>query len=298
MVFFKKKTTVALAAALCLTTLLFLFYSCEVGLGPAVDIAVPTVGISYPPKNAVARDSFIVSGNCNDDVNVVAVSVTLTNPETNESFGPYDAELSEDAKSWTILLNKSDLSKTTDEFDSFEQWDFPDGNYIINAIAYDGSKKKSQIATSPIAIDNTAPVLIVSKPLAIGDDIPTIYGRSLKLSGDIAEDHETSKLVLYYREYDNSSDTFIDSEVKSIEITDSAELNAMSSSNPLILAKYDENKTASDAHKRYLTIYGSNNDNVDRYYYCSFMLEDSALVYQNPGDEGSGHGNQTNQYYL
>lgn len=298
MVFLKKKATVALAAAFCLTTLLFLFYSCEVGLGPAVDIAVPTVGISYPPKNAVARDSFIVSGTCDDDVSVLAVSVLLTNPETNESFGPYDAELSEDAKSWSILLNKSDLSKTTDEFDSFEQWDFPDGSYIVSAIAYDGAKKKSQAATSPIAIDNTAPVLIVSKPLAIGSDIATIYGRSLKLSGDIAEDHETSKLVLYYREYDNTTDAFIDSEVKSIEITDSSELNAMSSSNPLILAKYDENKTASDAHQRYLTIYGSNNDNVDRYYYCSFMLEDNALVYQNPGDEGSGHGNQTNQYYL
>ena len=294
----KKKTTVALAAALCLTTLLFLFYSCEVGLGPAVDIAVPTVGVSYPPKNAVARDSFIVSGNCNDDVNVVAVSVSLTNTETNESFGPYDAELSEDAKSWTILLNKSDLSKTTDEFDSFKQWDFPDGSYIVSAIAYDGAKKKSQAATSPLYIDNTAPVLIVSKPLAIGSDIATIYGRSLKLSGDIAEDHETSKLILYYREYDNSTDAFIDSEVKSIEITDSSELNAMSSSNPLILAKYDENNTTSAAHQRYLTIYGQNNDNVDRYYYCSFMLEDSALVYQNPGDEGSGHGNQTNQYYL
>ena len=298
MVFFKKKTTVALAAALCLTTLLFLFYSCEVGLGAAVDIAVPTVGISYPPKNAVIRDSFIVSGTCDDDVSVLAVSVILTNPETNETYGPYDAQLSEDAKSWSILLNKSDLSKTTDEFDSFEQWDFPDGNYIINAIAYDGAKKKSQAATSPLAIDNTAPVLIVSKPLAIGDDIPTIYGRSLKLSGDIAEDHETSKLVLYYREYDNTTDAFIDSEVKSIEITDSSELNAMSSSNPLILAKYDENKTTSAAHQRYLTIYGQNNDNVDRYYYCSFMLEDSALVYQTPGDEGSGHGNQTNQYYL
>ena len=298
MVFFKKKTTVALAAALCLTTLLFLFYSCEVGLGAAVDIAVPTVGISYPPKNAVIRDSFIVSGTCDDDVSVLAVSVILTNPETNETYGPYDAQLSEDAKSWSILLNKSDLSKTTDEFDSFEQWDFPDGSYIVSAIAYDGAKKKSQAATSPLSIDNTAPVLIVSKPLAIGSDIATIYGRSLKLSGDIAEDHETSKLVLYYREYDNTTDAFIDSEVKSIEITDSSELNAMSSSNPLILAKYDENKTTSAAHQRYLTIYGQNNDNVDRYYYCSFMLEDSALVYQTPGDEGSGHGNQTNQYYL
>ena len=132
MVFFKKKTTVALAAALCLTTLLFLFYSCEVGLGAAVDIAVPTVGISYPPKNAVIRDSFIVSGTCDDDVSVLAVSVILTNPETNETYGPYDAQLSEDAKSWSILLNKSDLSKTTDEFDSFEQWDFPDGSYMID----------------------------------------------------------------------------------------------------------------------------------------------------------------------
>ena len=294
----RRKTTIALFAALFLTSLLFLFYSCEIGLGAAVDISIPTVGISYPPKNAVARDSFIVSGNCNDDVNVVAVSVSLSNPETNENFGPYDAELSEDAKSWRLLVNKNDTSKVTNEFDSYKQWEIPDGNYIINAIAFDKVQKKSQIASSPISIDNTAPVLIVSKPLAIGSDTATVYGRSFKLSGDIAEEHETSKLVLYYRQFDSLTDEFIDSETRSLEITDSSELNAMSSSNPLILAKFDENKKDSAAFQRYAAIYGQEDNNVDKYYYCGFMLEDNALVYQNPGDSGSGNGNQTKNYYL
>ena len=282
-----------------LLSLFILFtVSCEIGLGSAVDIAIPTINISYPPKNAVIRDSFIVSGTCSDDSGVIAVSVQLTNPETNKIYGPFDAELSEDAKSWSILLNKSDISKTTNEFDSHEQWDFPDGNYIVSAVAYDGAKKISQIASSPLSIDNTPPVLIVSKPLAIGNETAVIYGRSLKLAGDIAEEHETSKLVFYYRQFDNSTDEFIDSQVHTLEITDTAELNAMSSSNPLILAKYDENKKNSVTHQRYLTLYGENDNYIDKYYYCAFMLEDNAKVYQNPDDNGSGNGNQTKHYYL
>ena len=282
-----------------LISLFILFtISCEVGLGQAVDISVPTIGISYPPKNSVVRDSFVLAGSCDDDSGVIAVSVYLTNPENNDTYGPYDAQLSEDAKSWSILVNKKDPSKKTNEFDSFEQWEIPDGSYIASAIAYDAAKKQSQTATSPLSVDNTAPVLIVSKPLATGSDLATVYGRSLKLSGDIAEEHETSKLVVYYRQYDDSTDLFIDSEDKSIEITDSSELNAMSSSNPLILAKYDENKKDSPAHQRYLAIYGENDTNIDKYFYCGFMLEDNALVYQNPGDSGDGNGNQTNQYYL
>ena len=117
----RRKTTIALFAALFLTSLLFLFYSCEIGLGAAVDISIPTVGISYPPKNAIARDSFLVTGTCNDDVKVTAVSVIITNSETNETFGPFDAQLDEEATSWSILLNKSDLTKTTNEFDSYKQ---------------------------------------------------------------------------------------------------------------------------------------------------------------------------------
>ena len=278
-------------------------FSCEIGLGAAVDVAAPTSGISYPPQNAVVRDTFVAAGICEDDMEVISVKVTVTNTEDNSTYGPYDATLAEDKKSWTITLNNKDPSKSTSVFDSYRQWEIPDGNYVISAVAYDDAEKESPAATLPISIDNTAPVLIVSKPLAVGSEAATEYGRSFTLAGDIAEEHQTSKITLSYREYSGSS--FTDS-VKSIELSN---FGSMSSSNPLVIAKYYNNSVAMNDEKTklrntYLHLYGrpvnevNKADNVDKTFYGAFQLEDNARVYNNPGDSGSGTGNQTSEYYI
>lgn len=288
-----------LFAPLVLVCVIFIF-SCEIGLGAAVDVAVPTSSITYPPKNAIIRESFVVSGECNDDMGVVAVDVTVLDSENNIEYGPYKATIDEGGNTWSITLNHKDPSKTTNVFNSYKQWEFGDGNYIINAVAYDAQKKNSAIASCPISIDNTAPVFVVSKPIAIGSNVaPTIYGCSLKITGDIAEDHDTSKLILSYRQYSETTGDFI-SPVKTIEVTDSEELNAVSSSNPLILARFGKTQAAAatELHKKYLEIYDTNSSEETQYYYGGFLLEDNARLYVNPGDNGSGRGNTTTQYYL
>lgn len=286
-----------LFAPLLLVGIIFIF-SCEIGLGAAVDVSVPTSGISYPPQNAVIRDSFIAAGECNDDQVVVSVKVYLIDTENNITYGPYEANLDETKTSWAITLNTKDISKASNAFNSYKQWELPDGNYVINAVAYDSSNKSSAVATSPISIDNTAPVLIVSKPLAKGLSVePTVYGSIVKLTGDIAEDHETSKLTISFREFDNSTGDFIaGSTVDTIEITDSAELNAMSSSNPLIIAK--NSALNANQYANYQRLYDIANNTDDRFYYCGFLVEDNAKLYTNPGDSGSGTGNQTECYYV
>ena len=281
--------------------LILIIVSCEIGLGSAVDVSVPNCSITYPPKNAVARDSFVVAGTCEDDMGISEVKVSIIDTQNNKTYGPYQAEIGKEigknTKSWTVTLNQKDPSKTSSVFDSYKQWEYPDGNYIINAVAYDYSDRKSAVASSPISIDNTAPVLIVSKPLATGPEAATIYGNSLKLSGDLAEDHETSRMVLYYREYDEKTGEFkADSSVKSIEITDSNELNAMSSSNPLLIAKLKNGEEK--YRKNYISLYGDSENGPDKYYYCGFLIEDNAKLFQNPGDNGSGTGNQSERYYL
>ena len=202
-----KKLCILLTSILILTIV-----SCEIGLGSAVDVSVPTCSVNYPPKNAIVRDSFVVAGTCEDDMGISSVKVSFIDTQNNKTYGPYLAEIGKEGekekKSWTVTLNQKDPSKTTSIFDSYKQWEFPDGNYIISAIAYDYSDRKSAEATCPVSIDNTAPVLIVSKPLATGPEAATIYGNSLKLSGDLAEDHETSRMVLYYREYDEKTGEF------------------------------------------------------------------------------------------
>ena len=44
--------------------------SCEIGLGEAVDIRPPVIEINYPPKGAIIRNTFNMSGNANDDTGI------------------------------------------------------------------------------------------------------------------------------------------------------------------------------------------------------------------------------------
>lgn len=290
----KGKIKGKLLALICLTSIISVI-SCEIGMGAAVDVEAPTVDVSYPPENAIVRDTFMAAGQCKDDMEVSSVKVTLYNPESNITYGPYNAIVDSKANSWKVSLNQKSPGNVTSVFDSYKQWEFPDGNYIISAVATDVEGKNSPAASSPISIDNTAPVMIVSKPLAVGNSEPTVYGSYFKLSGDIAEEHQTQKLILNYKEYNNSTGSFTDANVRTLEIENADELSAMSSSNPLIIAKYGS--VSSEQHQKYIDIYGSAvGDN--KYYYAGFQLEDNALLYQNPGDSGSGRGNQTEQYYI
>ena len=79
------KTTTLIAFALGALTII----SCEVGMGAAVDTAIPTIEISYPPKNAIIRDTFIAAGICSDDLGVTSVSVTLQNTSTKKVYGRF-----------------------------------------------------------------------------------------------------------------------------------------------------------------------------------------------------------------
>lgn len=290
-----------------ITSLIALFVlSCNIGLGEAVDTANPTVEISYPPKNAVIRESFVAAGTCDDDLALDYVNITLTNLSTKTIYGPYTADLNEDKTSWKVLLNqKAEGSYTA--FNSYKKWEFPDGDYILTAISYDKNKNASQEATIPISIDNTAPVLLVSKPLAFGTEKPSVYGRTLNIIGDISEEHETKKLTLYYREYDESTHSFVDSEARTLEISG---FGTMSSDNPLTIAKAEQNvQNAGSAvlTQNYNTIYGeivNISDPVSlaaytkKIYYCGFLLEDSAKIYKDPADSGVEEGNKTTQYYI
>ncbi len=295
----KKSTEVLLASFIALFGILFIG-SCTVGLGDAIDVDAPTIDISYPPKNAVIRESFIAAGSCDDDLSLDYVEVTVTNTSTKDVYGPYTANLSQDHKSWTVELNKK-AEGSFDAFNAYSQWEFPDGNYIISAVAYDKDEKASQEASLPLSIDNTAPVLLVSKPLAVGSENASVYGRNLNIIGDISEEHDTKKLILYYKEFNENTHSFIDSAVRSLEITG---FGTMSSDNPLSIAKFDESTSEAASSlltQNYKSIYGQNVDvsqSNKKNYYCGFLLEDSAKVYKNPGDSGDEEGNKSTQYYI
>ena len=56
---------------------IFFFFGCQVGLGEAVDTAAPTISITYPPAASTIRDTFVLSGICDDDRAVTSVTVEI-----------------------------------------------------------------------------------------------------------------------------------------------------------------------------------------------------------------------------
>ena len=294
-----------------LFTLFFTATGCDVGLGSALDIEPPSVKISYPPMGSVIRDWFILSGSCSDDVEVLKVQVQLENTLTQEKSKVYEAEISEDGQSWNIRLNEK------------EENAFPieDGNYNILVTAKD--KLHSSTDKRQVTIDNHAPVLLLSSPLKLVSDAnPSIYGRNIKLAGDIADDNSISSLTFILRDYTNGILSPEDSEI-SIKVED---FGQMSADNPLLVAKYytkaelaqaeEETEKETLANYRrlrenYLKLYNNNpaatyedddidsEDYTDKTFLCTVVLNDNALLYQDTSsDEGKGNGNTTEDFYI
>ncbi len=279
--------------------------SCQVGLGAAVDTESPTLEITYPPASAVIKGAFVLAGTCDDDRGVSSIKVTVKNTDTDKSYGSYSATIT-DGSSWSVTLNSEDTSTTYGLYDSYKKWILPDGTYELDVTAYDSSEHSSGTSSLSVDIDNTAPVLILSKPLAYGSGTATSYGRTIKIAGDISDDHTVSSITVYLKQATTSGlDDLI-----TLPVTD---FSAMSSDNPLVIAKYyteaeisaetDETEAAemTTLRKSYLSVYGDDadkDDTEDKTYYCGILLADKAKTYQTAGDSGTGSGNETTVYYI
>ena len=174
-------TAISFIIAVCLFPLL----SCKVGLGGTIDTKPPSNAITYPPKNAVVRSAFVIAGTCSDDTQVKSVTVSITNTGTNTVYGPFQAELSDDKKSWSIKLNKE---KREVPNHPYAGWDYPDGKYSVTAYATDTEDKRSDVTANAFTIDNTPPVLILTSPSSSAALEPDKFGRTISFTGTYAED--------------------------------------------------------------------------------------------------------------
>ncbi|UTY25298.1 Ig-like domain-containing protein [Treponema denticola] len=288
--------TVPLIAAVCILS----FFSCEVGLGASVDTAPPSNAITYPPKNAVVRDTFVIAGTCSDDTSVASVTVSIRNTGTNTSYGPFHADLAGNKKSWSIRLNKE---KQDVPNRPYAGWDYPDGNYSVTAYATDASGRNSDVTASSFTIDNTPPILILTSPSSYGTTFtPDKSGRTISLTGNYAEDtgNKIAEMkACFFKKADGSK-------IGEITLTG---IDHMAENNKYVIAKYSKNPTTEEDIKlleNYKTIFGEINfnnytNNVpvnDELVYMTLLLSDGARVYNDPSNPaGSGPGNQTAQYY-
>ena len=293
-----KKTTIAVITALCLTILLSLFYSCEIGLGSAVDTQPPVVSITYPPSLSVIRDSFVLAGTWSDDQKVddVFVEVYLNKEDKHSLVYKNTAEITLEG-TWSITLNEYN----EEELAWYNGWQFCDGDYEIQVYAKDIANHISGTASRTFSIDNTAPVLLLTNPTSAGSDSsPAVYGQIVQLAGAFYEaSGKISNLVVSF--YDKNGNAICDSTFSNI--------TSMSDSSPLTIARYystDEERTANQTvFDNYVSLLGQENilkfenkENIENAkIYFTVTAKDNAKVYENPGDNGTGNGNSTKYFY-
>ena len=130
--------------------------SCEVGLGASVDTQPPSVDIQEPAADFIVREKFTMKGNCADEQGLQSVTVTLRNTQTAEYYPktetPYEAKINKEQTEWECVV------------DPFAEGNkIPDGSYEATVIATDKAGRKTS-ATKSFKIDNTAPLLILTRP--------------------------------------------------------------------------------------------------------------------------------------
>ena len=209
-----------------------------------MDTEAPVVKIEYPPSLSIIKDSFVFRGTWSDDKSLKNILVEVYRSDGEDKIREYQtyATINSD-KTWSVTLNEYDAEK----YASKNGWQFADGDYEIQATALDNAGHSSGISSRSFSIDNTAPVLVLTKPTTIGSNTPRSYGRTVQLEGTFSENCSSgiSKLIVSF--YTASGEKLFDSEFEGI--TD------MSNANPLVIAQYydssEEPDPASDNYKKW-----------------------------------------------
>ncbi|MDE6351107.1 MAG: Ig-like domain repeat protein, partial [Treponemataceae bacterium] len=258
------------------------------GLGGQVDVSAPTIDILYPPASAIVRDSFVFAGICDDDVGVSAITVTITNVDTKQTYPSDAVAIDAKEKKWNVTINKYD--ETTGG------WPLPDGKYEISVVAHDDAGRTSGTTQRTFEIDNTPPLVILRSPATTNLESPTAYGTTFKITGTIADLHTISKMALTIADEGGTicastdSDPFIIEDVPTAGGTDVTVLQFGAS---------DERGL------RYKNIYGEKKDGGTKKYRCAVTIADNAKRYQDPDENledetlvAAKEGNGTSVVYL
>ena len=253
-----------------------LTFSCEVGLGPAVDISAPSVVISSPRDSAVIRGEFALMGTWSDDGTLDKINVVLnstSDPSLKYEFsGEFTGNAQDEQKNWRCVINP--LSETKP---------IKDGEYKATVYTID-TAKHTTILTKTFTVDNTAPVIILQRPGTASDsENADSYGQKFTLQGQGADSSNINRI-----------DIHIYSDKDCLNFLKTVSLNNVPLNIALDVASFKE-----DA---YTAIYGSSEKKGAKQLYCKIDAYDSAQKY--PTEFGKNQsaedtkGNKTSSYYL
>ena len=242
----------------------FIFFSCEVGLGEAVDTEAPKLTIDYPEAKAIVRDGFVLAGTCSDDIAVTKVVVSILDEE-NKTVTGYDFKQPvvettiEEKQFWSVTLNEQLQDGT---------YPLKDGKYTFRAVAYDGAGRKSGELERDLEIDNTAPVFIINSPGSISTE--SSFGSVFKIEGSIAEIHTVKEMNL----------TIFDADGTKIAEWQQENINTAGGTTVTFAKYYSDSEKQDPLFDRYKEIYGDSSG--FKSFSCSVKLMDNALTYKKP----------------
>ena len=140
------------------TALLAGLLSCEVGLGSAVDVLTPELAITYPATGTIVSGKFALSGTCSDDGKIQSIKITIRSTE----------------ESGTNIIREYPV-KYIDEVNN--KWLCEIDPLLTNNVLVDGAYEATveiedtaqhiNTKTRSFTIDNTAPVIAITRPSAI-----------------------------------------------------------------------------------------------------------------------------------
>ncbi|MCQ2592742.1 MAG: hypothetical protein MJ188_08145, partial [Treponema sp.] len=258
----------------------FFIISCNdvtIGLGGAVDVSAPILFVDETPKAGdIVRGPFRLSGNGSDDTGIVSLVVTFKNISTKETI-EFDASKNLTKEGYWNL----DVDPHTED----KNYYLKDGQYEVSFVASDYTKKSTTISRQ-FTIDNTPPVVILTRPSTKeGDKSKDSYGQILTLEGKSHDESDVSLIV--------------------VEIYDEAEnlLKTISLENVPKTIELDFAEYTGDANGDYETIFGTAEKlNQTRDRFCKIFAYDSAVSYPIPQKDELQQkdtiGNCSDFYYL
>ncbi len=283
--------------------------SCEVGLGSSVDTEAPKLTIDYPPLGAKIMGRFLLAGSWNDDKKVSCVDVEICRKTTVDNGTSFDsvysgrALIDSDGK-WSVMLNDYDEQKYVEpDYRNYNGWLFGDGEYVAYVTARDDAGHSSDRNERGFYIDNSAPVLYLTKPTTCGSEAERrSYGQIIQLEGTFDDaSGEMSRLKV----------DFYDKNGNKIYENDYSNFSTMGESSPLTVARYFS-ESSGDRDKfpelwgAYRAIMGddgiqafeSGQDIEDVQVYFSVTAYDKARFYVDQSKtDGEGDGNETKVFW-
>ncbi len=179
--------------SLCVIAAALAWSTCEVGLGESIDNDAPTVTVTGPAKASVCSDVVNIIGTCGDDKGVKSVDITVRNTNTGATYN-YQGTVDTASKSATGLYNWGTAINQKDP--ATGKYPLPDGKYVADVVVTDVNNRKSGVSSTAFDIDNTAPIFCVTSPASLNVLNPRKYGRSVTISGEIADDHDIDHMSI------------------------------------------------------------------------------------------------------